>query len=91
MGGRVEELAGRADQPLRLSKRQAATGLRVRSAALVRELGFDAAVSTSKGAARVGSDPFQVPRFTPWDIRPFRFAAQIASNLTTVQPAYASA
>jgi len=54
----------------------------------VRELGFDGAVSTSAGSARVGSDPFQIPRFTPWDSRPLRFALQLASNLNRVKPAY---
>jgi len=55
---------------------------------IVRELGFDGAVSTSAGSARVGSDPFQIPRFTPWDSRPLRFALQVASNLNRVKPAY---
>ena len=58
---------------------------------LVRELGFDGAVSTSRGTARVGSDPFQIPRFTPWDLRPLRFTAQLASNLLNVEPTYAAA
>lgn len=35
---------------------------------LVRELGFEAAVTTHWAAARSGrTDHFQVPRFTPWD------------------------
>ena len=55
---------------------------------LVRELGFDGAVSTSRGAARVGSDPFQIPRFTPWDLRPLRFPAQLAANLLNAEPSY---
>lgn len=58
------------------------------STRLVRELGFEGAVSTSKGAASTGSDPLQIPRFTPWDTRPSRFAAQIASNLLRVRPSY---
>jgi peptidoglycan/xylan/chitin deacetylase (PgdA/CDA1 family) len=57
---------------------------------LVRELGFAGAVSTSKGAARKGSDPHQIPRFTPWDTRPTRFAAQISKNLLHVRPSYIS-
>jgi peptidoglycan/xylan/chitin deacetylase (PgdA/CDA1 family) len=61
------------------------------SAALVRELGFDGAVSTSTGAARVLSDAFQIPRFTPWDMRPLRFSLQLASNLARVDPIYAVA
>lgn len=60
------------------------------SADLVRELGFEGAVSTSKGAARVGSDVYQIPRFTPWDLRPLRFATQMASNLCRELPRYAT-
>jgi len=58
------------------------------SAMLVRELGFAGAVSTSGGAAVVGSDPFQIPRFTPWDVRPLRFAAQLGYNLGRARPTY---
>ncbi len=49
-------------------------------AAIVRELGFDAAVSTAWGAARPGADLFQLPRFTPWDLQPLRFSLRLASN-----------
>lgn len=48
--------------------------------ALVRELGFAAAVSTAWGAARAGDDPFQIPRFTPWDRPNWRFALRIARS-----------
>ena len=48
---------------------------------LVRELGFDAAFTTAWGAARPGSDPFQLPRFTPWDQTAGRFGARLMSNL----------
>ncbi|MCS6945210.1 MAG: polysaccharide deacetylase family protein [Sutterellaceae bacterium] len=34
---------------------------------MVRALGFEAAVSTAWGVARVCADPLQIPRFTPWD------------------------
>lgn len=37
-----------------------------RDAALVRTLGFEAALSTDPGAARPGDDPYCLPRFTPW-------------------------
>ena len=60
------------------------------TAQLVRELGFSAAVSTSMGVATARSDPFQIPRFTPWDSRPLRFATQLLSNTRRVTPSYAS-
>ena len=50
-------------------------------AQLVRQLGFDAAVSTHAGAATVSSDLMQLPRFTPWDRGRFRFGARLAANL----------
>lgn len=33
---------------------------------MVRELGFEAAVSTAYGVGTPSSDPYQLPRFTPW-------------------------
>jgi peptidoglycan/xylan/chitin deacetylase (PgdA/CDA1 family) len=50
--------------------------------ALVRELGFDAAVSTRWAAARRGDDLFQIPRFTPWDRGRSRFGLRLLRNLS---------
>jgi peptidoglycan/xylan/chitin deacetylase (PgdA/CDA1 family) len=61
------------------------------TAGIVEELGFDGAVTTASGAARVGSDPFQVPRFTPWDLRAAGFLRQIGSNLFQGTVQHASA
>ena len=64
--------------------------------ALVREAGFAAAVSTAWGAAGRHSDPFQLPRFTPWDRTRWRFGIRMARNLLatsvalTAEPAHAS-
>lgn len=49
---------------------------------LARELGFSAAVTTAWGAARPGSDLFQLPRFTPWDRGRWAFAARMARNFS---------
>jgi peptidoglycan/xylan/chitin deacetylase (PgdA/CDA1 family) len=49
--------------------------------AMVRELGFDGAVSTAWGAAAPGDDPYQVPRFTPWDRAGWRAGLRLAQNL----------
>lgn len=51
------------------------------SVRLVRELGFDAAVSTAWGAAGSDTDPWQLPRFTPWDRTRGRFGLRLARNL----------
>lgn len=50
---------------------------------IVRELGFDAAVSTTWGASRPGDDLFQIKRFTPWDRTRLRFGLRMAGNLAT--------
>lgn len=48
---------------------------------LVKELQFDAAVTTSWGAAGRGSDPWQLPRFTPWDASESAFLMRLVRNL----------
>lgn len=48
---------------------------------LVRSLGFDAAVSTQWGASRMGDDPMQIKRFTPWDKSRMRFGLRMLRNL----------
>lgn len=52
---------------------------------LVKECGFAAAVSTAWGAADRRCDPFQLPRFTPWDRARLRFGLRLAQNLTRAQ------
>ena len=51
------------------------------SVEVVRELGFDAAVSTRWAASGRNTDMFQIPRFTPWDRNRWRFGARLATNL----------
>lgn len=48
---------------------------------LVREAGFECAVSTSPGAAARGADPLQLPRFTPWDRPLWKFGLRMVANL----------
>ena len=50
-------------------------------AAMARECGFAAAVSTAWGAASIRSDRFQLPRFTPWDRTRLRYGARLLANL----------
>ena len=50
-------------------------------AGIVRDLGFDAAVSTQWGSAHSSSDKFQLPRFTPWSPQPSRFIPMLLANL----------
>jgi peptidoglycan/xylan/chitin deacetylase (PgdA/CDA1 family) len=48
---------------------------------MVKRLGFDAAVSTAYGTATLGSDVYQLPRFTPWDRSTLRFTLRMAQNM----------
>ena len=52
-----------------------------RDAELVRQSGFRAAVTTDRGVARANTNPFLVPRFTPWERTPLRFALRCALSL----------
>jgi peptidoglycan/xylan/chitin deacetylase (PgdA/CDA1 family) len=56
---------------------------------MVRDAGFQAAVSTAWGAARCSADVFQLPRFTPWDRTRMRFAIRMLQNLNRTR--YATA
>ncbi|MYM35007.1 polysaccharide deacetylase family protein [Duganella sp. FT94W] len=47
---------------------------------MVRELGFEAAFSTVAGVACEGSDPLQLPRFTPWEPDRLRFLLRLAAQ-----------
>ena len=54
-------------------------------AAMVRECGFEAAVSTAWGAATRRSDRYQLPRFTPWDRSALRYGVRLLHNLTRTE------
>jgi peptidoglycan/xylan/chitin deacetylase (PgdA/CDA1 family) len=56
-----------------------------RDVRLARELGFAGAVTTAWGAGLPGTDPFQVPRFTPWDRTPTRFVLRLLHNYTRTE------
>ncbi|MEO5740078.1 MAG: polysaccharide deacetylase family protein [Vicinamibacterales bacterium] len=57
--------------------------------AMVSRLGFEAAFSTASGAASRHDDGYQLPRFTPWDKRPAKFAARLVRNLARTRIATA--
>lgn len=50
---------------------------------LVKAAGFTCAVSTAYGVARCDSDPFQLPRFTPWGRGRLMISAQLLRNAKT--------
>ncbi len=84
----VEQIAGRAVELFAYPNGGPDRDYTATTVALVREAGFRGAVTTSPGAARVGSDPFQIPRFTPWENGALRFAVRMWSNATRVAPLY---
>ncbi|ADJ28628.1 polysaccharide deacetylase family protein [Nitrosococcus watsonii] len=47
---------------------------------ITQNLNFEAAVSTAWGVASSRSDPWQLPRFTPWDRTPSRFMVRLLWN-----------
>jgi peptidoglycan/xylan/chitin deacetylase (PgdA/CDA1 family) len=51
---------------------------------MVRDAGYSAAVSTAWGVAAAGVDPYQLPRFTPWDRTPGRFGLRLLRNMRNV-------
>lgn len=48
---------------------------------IVKDLGFEAAVSTAWGAMPANADLYQLPRFTPWDRAAHKFVLRVAKNL----------
>jgi peptidoglycan/xylan/chitin deacetylase (PgdA/CDA1 family) len=54
---------------------------RASDAAIIKELGFNAALSTAWGVVDDESDMMQLPRFTPWDRTKLRFGARLLKNL----------
>lgn len=48
---------------------------------MARTLGFAGAVSTAWGVAQKDSDPYQLPRFTPWDRSAWRYGLRMLRNL----------
>ena len=46
-----------------------------------RALGFAAACSTAPGVATRDADPYQLPRFTPWDRELWKYGTRLSRNL----------
>lgn len=50
---------------------------------MVKAAGYRTAVTTSMGVAKSDTDPFQMPRFTPWGLSDGRITFQMARNMLT--------
>ncbi|RLK51653.1 polysaccharide deacetylase [Alkalispirillum mobile] len=82
-GGReaLEKLLGRPVRLFAYPNGRPGKDYAAEHVAMVRECGYEAAVSTAVGAADPSADPYQLPRFTPWDDTPTRFGLRLARNL----------
>ncbi|NMG63882.1 polysaccharide deacetylase family protein [Azoarcus indigens] len=78
---RLEEILGESPRLFAYPNGRKGKDYTEEHVALARSCGFDAAVSTNYGAASADSDPYQLPRFTPWDKTPGRFALRLLRNL----------
>jgi peptidoglycan/xylan/chitin deacetylase (PgdA/CDA1 family) len=56
---------------------------------MVRDLGFDAAVTTARGVARSARELHQLPRFTPWDRTRLKFLLRLLHNTVSARAATA--
>lgn len=82
----LEELTGKPVRLFAYPNGKPDTDYLAAHVAIVKELGFDAAVSTAKGVANRHSDLFQLPRFTPWDRSSLRFSLRLIGNLSQNHP-----
>lgn len=77
---RLEEITGSPVRVFAYPNGKPGRDYRREHVGMVRELGFEAAVSTAWGVAHAATDPYQLPRFTPWDRTPGKFALRLLQN-----------
>jgi peptidoglycan/xylan/chitin deacetylase (PgdA/CDA1 family) len=77
----LEAMTGRPVRLLAYPNGNTRRDLGPRDAEIVKELGFICAVTTDAGIAVQATNPYLLPRFTPWDRTPGRFAMRCAMVL----------
>jgi peptidoglycan/xylan/chitin deacetylase (PgdA/CDA1 family) len=77
---RLEELTGNSVRTFAYPNGRPCDDYAARHVAMVKELGFDLAVSTSHGAGNSESDIFQLPRFMPWGDSSLKWSSMLARN-----------
>ena len=85
---RLEDITGARVRLFAYPNGKPAEDYSLRHVRLVRELGFDGAVTTAWGTARHDADPFQLPRFGPWDRQRWKYGLRLLKNLA--EPATAT-
>lgn len=77
---RLERITGGAVRLFAYPNGKPGKDYRPEHVGMVKRIGFAAAVSTAWGAAGAACDPYQLPRFTPWDATPLRFGLRLLQN-----------
>lgn len=83
---RLQQITGAPVDVLAYPNGKPGTDYDQRHVAMARRLGFRCAVSTARGVVHAGSDPFQWPRFTPWDQHPVRWLARLLAIRALARP-----
>lgn len=73
----LERITGRPVRAFAFPNGRPGDDYTARDCDLVRDLGFEFALSTRPGAASSRSDVYQLPRFTPWDQEPWRWLMRL--------------
>ncbi len=84
IGGCKEELEAILHQPVTqfaYPNGRPGTDFSAEQVKLVRQAGYQLAVTTAPGVVRANTDVFQLPRFTPWARSDWRSALQIIRNM----------
>jgi peptidoglycan/xylan/chitin deacetylase (PgdA/CDA1 family) len=83
----LERITGRTIRTFAFPNGRPGDDYTVRDRDLVRDLGFEFALSTSPGVASSRSDLYQLPRFTPWDQEPSRWLMRLLWMFGKPEPA----
>jgi len=84
---RLEEITGKSVKVFAFPNGRPERDYTARHVGMMKELGFEAAVTTAYGVANRASDVYQLPRFAPWGRATTMFAARITRNAMLGQPA----
>ena len=76
----LEEITGDDVRLFAYPNGKPGTDFHARHVSMVRELGFMSAVSTARGVGCATTDPYQLPRFTPWDEPDTRYVLRLLQN-----------
>lgn len=77
---RLEEIIGEPIVTFAYPNGRPQRDYQARHLAMLRECGYRYAVTTAPGTAHRGTDPLQMPRFTPWDRSRSKYLARMLRN-----------